>query len=99
VTWASGEKGATAIAKIGVFPSFHNTAVLQAYGSVQGMPTDAVAQRAFNPDKIVLEMPVSERSSDVDAILNEEHQLIMVGDKTVSAGIAEMDSRVKSEVG
>jgi multiple sugar transport system substrate-binding protein len=98
VLWASGEKGATAIAKIGVYPSFTNDAVLSAYSSVAGMPTDEVAKKAFKPDTIVLEMPVSEKSSDVDAILNEEHQLIMVGDKTVDAGIAEMNSRVKSEV-
>ena len=98
VTWASGEKGATAIAKIGVYPSFTNDAVLNAYASVEGMPTDEIAKKAFKPDTIVLEMPVSEKSSDVDKILTEEHQLIMVGDMTVEAGIAEMNSRVKSAV-
>lgn len=98
VTWASGEKGATAIAKIGVYPSFTSAAVLSAYASVQGMPADEIAKKAFKPDTIALEMPVSEKSSDVDAILTEEHQLIMVGDKTVDAGIAAMNSRVKSEV-
>jgi multiple sugar transport system substrate-binding protein len=34
----------------------------------------------------------------VDKILTEEHELIMAGEKTVDAGIAEMNSRVKSEV-
>ena len=43
-------------------------------------------------------MPVSDKSSDIDTILNEEHQLIMVGEKSVDDGIAEMDKRVKNEV-
>lgn len=98
IAWASGEKGATTIAKLGVYPSFNNDAVLSAYGSIQGMPTDEIAKKAFKPDTVKLEMPVSEKSSDVDKILNEEHQLIMVGDKTVDAGLAAMKSRVKSEV-
>jgi multiple sugar transport system substrate-binding protein len=34
----------------------------------------------------------------VDTILNEEHELIMTGDKTVDAGLAEAGKRVKSEV-
>ncbi len=98
VLWASGEKGAATIAKIGVTPAYHSAAITDAYFSVTGMPSDALAKKAFQPDKVVLEMPVSEKSSDVDAILTEEHQLIMTGSKSVSAGIAEMGKRVKSEV-
>ena len=98
VSWASGEQGATILAKIGVAPSFRNDAILQTYFAVSGMPTDDIAKKAFQPDKVVLEMPVNEKSSDVDTILNEEHELIMTGDKTVDAGLAEMGKRVKSEV-
>jgi multiple sugar transport system substrate-binding protein len=99
VLWASGEKGAAVIAKIGVTPAYRSAAITDAYFAITGMPNDALAKRTFQPDKVVLEMPVSEKSSDVDAILTEEHQLIMTGSKTVSAGIAEMGKRVRSEVG
>jgi multiple sugar transport system substrate-binding protein len=98
VNWAAGPKGATTIAKLGLYPAYTDDAVLAAYGAVQGMPADAVAKKAVAPDQVVLEMPVSDKSSDVDAILTEEHELIMVGEKTVDAGIAEMGKRVKSEV-
>lgn len=98
VNWASGPKGATTIAKLGLYPAYTDDAVLAAYGAVQGMPADAVAKKAVVPDQVALEMPVSDKSSDVDAILTEEHELIMVGEKTVDAGIAEMGKRVKSEV-
>jgi len=99
VDWASGPKGALTLAKLGLYPSYTDAVVLAAYGAVQGMPTDAVAKKAFVPDRVALEMPVSDKSSDVDKILTEEHELIMVGEKTIDAGIAEMGSRVKSEVG
>ncbi|TDB81887.1 extracellular solute-binding protein [Micromonospora sp. KC721] len=98
VTWASGEKGAAAIAKIGVFPAYADQAILDLYFGVDGMANDEVAKKAFQPGEVKLEMPVSEKSSDVDTILNEEHDLIMSGEKSVDAGIAEMGKRVKSEV-
>jgi multiple sugar transport system substrate-binding protein len=99
VEFASGEKGATAVAKIGIYPSFTNDAVLATYAGVAGMPSDETAKKAFAPDEIVLEMPVSEKSSDVDAILRETHELIMAGEKSVPDGIKEMGDRVKNEVG
>jgi multiple sugar transport system substrate-binding protein len=98
VTWASGPKGAAAIAKIGVYPSYNDKSITDIYGAVAGMPVDDVAKKAFQPTTVMLEMPVSEKSSDVDTILREEHQLIMVGQKSVDAGLAEMAKRVKSEV-
>lgn len=98
INWAAGPKGATIVAKLGLYPAYTDDAVLAAYGAVQGMPADEVAKKAVAPAKVALEMPVSDKSSDVDAILTEEHELIMVGEKTVDAGIAEMGKRVKSEV-
>ena len=98
VRWATGEQGATVLAKIGVSPAYRTQAILDTYFAVTGMPTDEIAKKAFQPDKVVLEMPVNEKSSDVDLILNEEHELIMTGDKTVDAGLAEMGNRVRSEV-
>jgi multiple sugar transport system substrate-binding protein len=98
VRFASGEQGATLLAKIGVSPSYRTPAILDEYFKTSGMPTDETAKKAFQPENVVLEMPVNEKSSDVDKILNEEHELIMTGDKAVDAGLAEMGSRVKSEV-
>ena len=43
-------------------------------------------------------MPASDKSAEVDAILTEEHQLIMTKQKSIDAGIKEMGSRVKNEV-
>ena len=98
IEWAAGEEGAKAISKIGVVPALQNDAITAEYFKLDGMPTDELSKKAFTPDKIALEMPVSDKSAATDKILNQEHDLIMVGERSVSDGIAEMGKRVKSEV-
>lgn len=98
ITWAAGEEGAKAISKIGVVPAFQSDAVKDAYFKLDGMPTDDLSKKAFTPDQTALEMPVSDKSAATDKVLNQEHDLIMVGEKSVTDGIAEMGKRVKSEV-
>ncbi|GED90766.1 ABC transporter substrate-binding protein [Streptomyces sp. 6-11-2] len=99
LSFASGPEGAAAVAKIGITPSYTDESVMNTYFSVQGMPTDDLTKKAMHPDTVKLEMPISEKSSDVDTILTEEHQLVMTGEKSLDQGIKEMNSRVKSEVG
>ncbi|WP_255951881.1 extracellular solute-binding protein [Streptomyces odontomachi] len=98
VTWAAGPEGAAAIAKIGIVPAYSSSATMKAFFGVKGMPSDQLTRQAMNPSKVQLEMPVSDRSSDVDQILKEEHELVMSGDKSIDQGIKEMDDRVKTEV-
>jgi multiple sugar transport system substrate-binding protein len=98
VEWASSEAGATAVAKAGVTPSLQSQQILDTYFALPGVPGDAVAKKAFKPDNVVLEMPVGDKSSDVDQILTEEHELIMTGQKSLDDGLAEMAKRVKNEV-
>ncbi|MFF1817765.1 ABC transporter substrate-binding protein [Kribbella sp. NPDC058245] len=99
VEWASSEAGATAVAKAGVTPSLQSQQILDTYFALPGVPNGDVAKKAFKPDNVVLEMPVSDKSSDVDQILTEEHELIMTGQKSLDDGLAEMAKRVKNEVG
>ncbi|WP_129669045.1 ABC transporter substrate-binding protein [Phytoactinopolyspora endophytica] len=98
VEFAAGEQGATAIAEVGVVPALQTPEITDAYFALDGMPEDDLSRTAFEPDVVELEMPVSETTSDIDTILNEEHELIMVGDKSVEDGIATMGDRVNSEV-
>ncbi|MDP4505497.1 sugar ABC transporter substrate-binding protein [Nonomuraea sp. G32] len=98
VQFAAGKAGAEAISKVGVVPALQSPEITSAYFALDGMPTDEVSKKAFEPDKVNLEMPVSENTSDIDTILKEEHELIMVGDKSVADGIKSMNERVKSEV-
>lgn len=99
IEYAASEAGATAVAKVGVTPSLQSQKILDTYFALPGVPQDDVAKKAFKPGKVVLEMPVSDKSSDVDQILTEEHQLVMTGEKSLDDGLAEMSKRVKNEVG
>jgi len=98
IKWAAGEEGAKAISAIGVVPALQDDAVKDAYFKLDGMPTDDLSKKAFTPDQTALEMPVSDKSAATDKVLNQEHDLIMVGEKSIPDGIAEMGKRVKSEV-
>lgn len=97
VQFATGSEGAKAIAAIGVVPALLTAETRQSYFALPGMPTDSVSQKAFQPDKVVLEMPIGAKTSQIDTILTEEHQLVMTKQKSVAGGIKEMDSRVKDE--
>ena len=63
------------------------------------MPTDELSKEALRARR---RRPRDGRRRtsrrDVDVILNEEHELIMVGEKSVDDGIADMESRVKQDV-
>ena len=98
IEWAAGEEGAKAISKVGVVPAFKNDEVTDTYFQLEGLPTDELSKTAFSPDETALEMPVSDKSAATDKILNQEHDLIMVGERSVADGITEMGKRVKSEV-
>jgi multiple sugar transport system substrate-binding protein len=96
IRFASGEEGAKAVAAVGAVPAYSSDAVTAAFTA---LPTDELSQTTFAEDKkVVLEMPVSEVSSDIDTILKEEHELVMSGQKSVQDGIRDAGDRVKNEV-
>lgn len=95
--FCSGEEGAKILAEVGVVPAYKTDAIDDMYFSRQGMPSDDISKKAFNPDNIAIEFPVDENGPAIDKILQEEHELIMVGDESTKDGIANMEKRVKSE--
>ena len=98
VSFATGPEGARIVSAIGIVPALLNDDTRKVYFGLSGMPADATFKKAFAPDKVNLEMPVSDKSSQIDQILTEEHQLVMTKQKSIDAGAQEMDSRVKNEV-
>ncbi|MGN6199369.1 ABC transporter substrate-binding protein [Humibacter sp.] len=96
--FAVSPAGAKAVVSVGIVPAYHSPDITKAYFGLDGMPQDATSKKAFNPDVIKLDAPVAPNTAAIGTILNQEHQLIMTGSKSVDDGIAEMESRVKSEV-
>lgn len=96
--FASGEEGAKILANVGVVPSYKTDEIDELYFSKEGMPTDDISKAAFSPDVINIEFPVVLQGPAIDKILQEEHELIMVGDETPEKGISNMNKRVEQEI-
>lgn len=90
----TGEQGAAAIAKTGTLPAIKSDDVIKTVTAQKGFPTDEESKKALETVKTYLEMPVNAKSSAVETILNEEHDLIMTGSINVDDGLKEMGKRV-----
>ena len=99
IEWSTGEGGALILAEAGIPSAFKNDMVNNTFFGLPGMPTDALSRRAFNPDSVLTEWPMHPLSGAIDAILNQEHQLIMVGESSIDEGIRRMGERAARELG
>jgi multiple sugar transport system substrate-binding protein len=97
--FVSGPEGAAILAKLGTIPAIMNQEVISAIASIPGFPADPGSKEALQVYKTYLEMPLHERSADIEIILNEAHDGIMTGNSTVSQGIKEMNDRVGAILG
>ena len=58
------------------------------------LKTDKAYALLPHPTAVYLEMPLSDKASDIESVLNEEHDAIMTYSKSIDEGIADMNSRV-----
>lgn len=93
LSYYCGEKGAKILAKYGVFPGLRTPEVLDIYTSADGFPADG--KLALETAKTTVELPPSPFAAAIDRTLQEEHELIMTGQKTLEQGLKDMDRRVK----
>lgn len=98
VEFASGKEGALVLSKLGITTAYKNKETLNALFSIEGMPQDEESKKALTPDKDGLEYAAKASAAGITKVLGEEHDLIMVGDKSVEDGIKEMESRTKDLV-
>ena len=92
--FVSGPDGALVLAKTGNFPAIMTPDVVNTIVSIPGFPADANSKEALNVTMTYLEMPLHERSADIEVILNEEHDAIMTKNKTLNEGLRAMNDRV-----
>jgi multiple sugar transport system substrate-binding protein len=94
LSFVTGEDGAAVIASTGTIPAIKSDAVLQSISSIDGFPTDENSKEALNTYKTYLEMPMHDKSADIEVILNENHDNIMTKNTTIDKGLADMNDRV-----
>lgn len=99
LSFVCGEEGAEVIANTGTIPAIKNDEVLNAISSMEGFPADDGSKEALKTAKTYLEMPVHEKSSDIEVILNLYHDAIMTDNTSIEDGIADMNTEVQALLG
>ncbi|MCL2747167.1 MAG: extracellular solute-binding protein [Oscillospiraceae bacterium] len=89
-----GDKGAAVLASVGHFPAVKNDMVVNLLASMAGFPGDANSKEALKVNKVYLEMPMHDKCYDIETILIEEHECILLGEKSIDDAIAAMNARV-----
>ncbi|MDR0759308.1 MAG: extracellular solute-binding protein [Treponema sp.] len=97
--FVSGIEGAAILAKLGTIPAIMNQEVINAITAISGFPADESSREALRVYKTYLEMPMHDKSADIEIILNEAHDSIMTGNSGIAAGIQEMNDRVGKILG
>lgn len=99
VKFVCGPDGAEVVANTGTIPAITTDAVVEAISGLEGFPTDDASAEALKTANTYLEMPVHEKSSEIETVLNEAHDNIMTEGVTIDEGIAEMTEGVKAILG
>jgi multiple sugar transport system substrate-binding protein len=97
--FVTGPEGASVIAATGTIPSIKNDAVIASIASMPGFPQDQNSKDALKVAKTYLEMPMHDKSAEIETVLNEEHDSIMTNNVTLDEGIANMNARVAEILG
>lgn len=99
VKFVSGEEGAEIMADTGSLPAITNDAIVDKIAQMDGFPQDENSKEALITSHLYLEMPVNDKSSEIETALNEGHDLIMTESMTVDEGIAKMNEDVQAVIG
>ncbi|MBM6717456.1 sugar ABC transporter substrate-binding protein [Gemmiger formicilis] len=95
INWCVSDEGAAAIAATGTFPAVSNSEINDIIAATEGFPSDEASKEALTTTAVYLEMPLSDKASEIETVLNEEHDAIMTYSESVDEGIANMNSRVQ----
>lgn len=94
VKFVCGEEGAEILANTGNIPALMTDDIAGMISAMGGFPTDEGSTEALQTANLYLEMPVSNKSSEIEIVLNEAHDNIMTGNSTIDEGIADMNEKV-----
>ena len=96
VNWCASAEGAAVVAATGTFPAASTSETLDIIAATEGFPEDAASKEALTTAAVYLEMPYSPKASEIETVLNTEHDAIMTGAETVDEGIQNMNEQVQA---
>lgn len=99
VDFLSSEEAAEVYASKGVFPAISNEKITEKLLDIDGMATDELTTQTLNEEKkVISELPVADNITEINLVLEENHSLIMNGEKSVDEGIKLMEKRATESV-
>lgn len=93
VKFAAGVEGAEILATYGGFPAAESDAVTAALANMEGFPEDG--RSALTTTGFVFDRPLDAKMASVRKVIEEEHDLIMIGEQDIDTGIENMNQRAK----
>lgn len=96
IKFVCGEEGAEILASTGTIPAIMTDDIATMVASTDGYPTDEGSKEALQTANLYLEMPVHQKSSEMEVVLNEAHDNIMTGNMTIDEGIADMNEKISA---
>lgn len=93
VKFATSEEGAEILADNSVFSAISSDAVIDKLASIEGYPEDG--KSALEVKNFVFDRPLDAKMPSVRKVIEEEHDLIMIGEEDIDTGIANMNQRAK----
>lgn len=91
VKFATGETGAGILADNGIFPAVVTDTIADKLAAIEGFPEDG--KSALMTTGFVLDRPLDAKMGSVRKVIEEEHDLIMIGEEDIDTGIANMNKR------
>lgn len=96
VNWCASAEGSAVVASTGTFPAVSTSETMDIIAATDGFPADAASKEALTTSAVYLEMPLSNKASEIETVLNTEHDAIMTGAESVDEGIANMNEQVQA---
>lgn len=93
VKFVCGTEGADILANTGTIPALMTDDIAGMISAIEGFPADESNKEALQTSNLYLEIPVNNKSSEIETVLNEAHDNIMTGNMTVDDGIADMNQK------
>lgn len=94
VKFVTGEEGAEVVASTGSFPAITTDATTEIITSIPGFPQDENSAAALEVANLYLEMPLHDKSAEIEVVLNQVHDEIMTGNISVDDGLVKMGEQV-----
>ena len=89
---------AVELAKIGITPAQVGDEVIDAFFSIDGIPTDDISKFAMGNREIKLQNAVDPHAAEIENALKDMHSSIMTKEVSIEEGISSANERVQNEI-